>query len=94
MPKKLLQSFTCAAGTSVFSNSCTSSRRALSFSNMPYSLLVNNRVKKGIFSLLLAAKITIKKTLFGNFVHYLIRLVARGQRGGKKESFFIHTKAF
>jgi hypothetical protein len=22
------------------------------------------------------------------------RLVARGQRGGKKESFFIHTKAF
>ena len=23
-----------------------------------------------------------------------IRLVARGQRGGKKESFFIHTKAF
>ena len=23
-----------------------------------------------------------------------IRLVARGQRGGKKESFFVHTKAF
>jgi hypothetical protein len=33
-------------------------------------------------------------TLQKAFIGAKNRLVARGQRGGKKEPFFIHTKAF
>ncbi|MFM8362724.1 MAG: helix-turn-helix domain-containing protein, partial [Haliscomenobacter sp.] len=36
---------------------------------------------------------TIKLFVFEDRIE-IIRLVARGQRGGKKESFFVHTKAF